>query len=231
VSMKKHEDPAVLFEQLAEIEVTYAGTTITINEQDWIEVVLATAAEKYHAVLTSEQCAKGASLTMDDLEDAMHQLWRQGGGSQTKHTSDDGGEMVLDAFGGTNYNCQEMGHRANQCPNKTGPNNGNRSEGGNTRGELSETCNHCGKIRYKKSSCWKLDENKNKRPKNFPRGNTEHANAAISAEDGEDGNTPEFLMCALCYDEEEGSTATDYDVHVFNGIEEETIEFVNENDE
>jgi hypothetical protein len=30
------------------------------------------------------------------------------------------------------------------------------------------------------------------------------------------------------YDEEEGSTATDYDVCIFNDIEEETIEFVNE---
>jgi hypothetical protein len=28
VSMKKNDDPAILFEQLAEIEVDYAGTTI-----------------------------------------------------------------------------------------------------------------------------------------------------------------------------------------------------------
>jgi hypothetical protein len=41
--------------------------------------VFATAAEKYHSVLTSEQRTKGAGLTMDDLEDAMNQLWRQGG--------------------------------------------------------------------------------------------------------------------------------------------------------
>jgi hypothetical protein len=41
---------------------------------------------------------------MDYLEDAMNQLWRQGGGSQNKHTGNDGGEMVLSAFGGTCYN-------------------------------------------------------------------------------------------------------------------------------
>jgi hypothetical protein len=58
---------------------------------------------------------------MDDLEDAMNKLWRQGGGSQKKHTGNDGGEMVLAAFGGTCYNCQDKGHIANQCPKKDGP--------------------------------------------------------------------------------------------------------------
>jgi hypothetical protein len=67
VSMKKYDDPAVLFEQLAEIEVAYAGTTIIITEQDYIGVVFATAAEKYNYVLTSEQRTKGDGLTMDDL--------------------------------------------------------------------------------------------------------------------------------------------------------------------
>jgi hypothetical protein len=130
VSMKKYDDPAILFEKLAEIEVAYAGKKIT--EQYCIGVVFATAAEKYHYVLTSEQCTKGADLTMDGLEDAMNQLWRQGGGSQKKHTGNDGGEIVLSAFGGTCYNCQEKGNRANQCPKKDGPNNGSRNESGNT---------------------------------------------------------------------------------------------------
>jgi hypothetical protein len=67
VSMKKYDDPAIFFEQLTEIEVAYVGTTIKINEQDCIGVVFATAAEKYHYVLTSEQRTNGAGLTMDDL--------------------------------------------------------------------------------------------------------------------------------------------------------------------
>jgi hypothetical protein len=158
VSMKKYNDPAVLFEQLAEIEVAYAGTTIKITEQDCIGVVFATAAEKYHSVLTSEQRTKGAGLTMDDLEDAMNQLWIQGGGRQKKHTGNDGGEMVLSAFGGTCYNCQEKGHIANQCPRKDGPNNGYRNASGNTGGKFKGECNNCGKIRHKKSDCWQLDD-------------------------------------------------------------------------
>jgi hypothetical protein len=154
VSMRKHEYPAFIFEQLEEIEVAYAGTTITITAHDYIGVVFATMAEKYHDVLTSGQRVKGASLTIDDLEDTMNQLWRQGGGSQKKHRTDDGGDMDLAAFVGNCYNCQEKGHRANQCPKKTGPNNGNRSEGGNTRSKFSGTCNHSGKIGHKKSNCW-----------------------------------------------------------------------------
>jgi hypothetical protein len=165
VSMKTYDDPAILFEQLAEIEVAYAGTTLKITEQDCIGVVFATAAEKYHSVLTSEQHTKGAGLTMDDLEDAMNQLWRQGGESQKKHTGNDGGEMVLSAFGGTCYNCQEKGHRANQCPKKDGPNNGYRNTSGNTRGKFKGERNNCGKIGHKKSDCWQLEENKNNRPK------------------------------------------------------------------
>jgi hypothetical protein len=136
VSMKKNEDPAILFEQLAEIEVAYADTTIKITEQGCIGVVFATAAEKYHSVLTSEQRTKGADLTMDDIEDAVNQLWRQGGGSPKKHTGNDGGGMVFAAFGGTCYNCQDKGHRANQCPKKDGPSNGNRNASGNTRGKF-----------------------------------------------------------------------------------------------
>jgi hypothetical protein len=68
--------------------------------------VFATEVEHYHAVLTSEQRTKGANLTMDDLEDPMNQLWRQGGGNQKKHTIDDSGEMVLTEFGRSFYNGQ-----------------------------------------------------------------------------------------------------------------------------
>jgi hypothetical protein len=39
VSMKNHEDRAVLLEKLAEILVADAGTNITITEQDCIGVV------------------------------------------------------------------------------------------------------------------------------------------------------------------------------------------------
>jgi hypothetical protein len=109
-----------LFEELAEIAVSYSYTTAKITENDCIVVVFAKVPEKYSAVLTSQQSAKGAGLTIDDLEDAMNQLWRQGGGSQKKHTSDDGGEILLAAFGGVCYNCQEKGIEQISFPRKPG---------------------------------------------------------------------------------------------------------------
>jgi hypothetical protein len=91
-STKMHDDPEISFEVLAEVEGAYASKTINIIEQDCIVVVFATANETYHSVLTSEQRAKGANLTIDDLKNAINQLWRQCGGIQKKHTSsDDGG--------------------------------------------------------------------------------------------------------------------------------------------
>jgi hypothetical protein len=60
VSMKKNNDPAIFLEKLAEIEVSYAGTTVKITEHDCIGVVFAKAAENYRSVLTLEQRTKGS---------------------------------------------------------------------------------------------------------------------------------------------------------------------------
>jgi hypothetical protein len=84
---------------------------------------------------------------------------------------------------------------------------------------------------HKKSDCWQLDKNKNKRPKNVRRGNAEHGHAAISGDSGEDNDGPEFLMCVLRHDEEEGSTVTDYKVPVGKHVEEETFDFMMEYEE
>jgi hypothetical protein len=180
--------------------------------------------------LTSEQRTKGATLTMDYLEDAMNQVRRQGGGSKEKHTSNDGGEMVLAAFGGTCYNCQQKGHRANQCPTKYGPSNGNHNVNGNTRRKLKGEWNNYGKIGHEKSDCWKLEENKNKRLKDYRRGNADHGYAAISSGTGDDDFDAEFLMCAICYDEEEGMTVTEIAVTTieYKCDEDETFDFVSE---
>jgi hypothetical protein len=121
--------------------------------------------------------------------------------------------MVSAALGGTCNNCQEKGHRAYQCPKKAGHSNGNLNVGGNTKGKFSGTCNQCGKIGHKKSDCWQLNENKNKCPKNFRGGNTEHVHAAIISDSGGDKDGPGFLICAFCYGEDEGITAADYTCH------------------
>jgi hypothetical protein len=141
--------------------------------------------------------------------------------------------MVLAAFGGTCYNCQEKGHRANQCPKKYGPSNGNPNASGNTRGKFKWECNNYGKIGHKKSECWKLEGNKNKRLKDYRQVNAEHGNAAISGGTRDNDSDAEFLMCAMCYDEEEGTNETGItvlaDKHEYD--EHEIFNFVSENEE
>jgi hypothetical protein len=151
--------------------------------------------------------------------------------AERKHAGHDGGDMVLSAFGGTCYNCQEKGHISNQCPKKDGPNNGYRNISGNTRGKFKEECNNCGKIGHKKSDCWQLEENKNKRPKDYHRGNDERGNAAIGSGTGDEDSDANFIMCAVGYYEEENEKdmATLDDEHEYD--EDETFEFVSENEE
>jgi hypothetical protein len=183
--------------------------------------------------LTSKQRTKGADLTMDNLEDAMNQLWRKGGGSQSKHTSDEGGGMVLAAFGDICYNFQEKGHRANQHPKKDGPSNGNGNVSGNTRGKFKVECNNCGKIGHKKSDCWQLEENKNKRPKDYRHGNAEHGNDVISGGTGDNNSDAMFLMYSMCNSDEEGTNETDIVVptadHEYD--EDEMFDIVSKNEE
>jgi hypothetical protein len=53
----------------------------------------------------------------------------------------------------------------------------------------------------------------------------------ISGDRGEDNYGPNFHMRALCYDEEEGSTAAmDYTIRAIKDIEEKMFDFVNEED-
>jgi hypothetical protein len=120
----------------------------------------------------------------------------------------------------------------NQCPKKDGPNNGHRIASGNTRGKFKGECNNYGKIGHKKSDCWQLEENKNKRPKDYRRGNTEHGNAAISSGTGDEDSDAEFLMCAVEYEEEganDKDIATLDEEHEYD--EDETFDFVSENEE
>jgi hypothetical protein len=102
--------------------------------------------------------------------------------------------MVFAAFGGTCYNCQEKGHKAKQCPKKDGPSNGNRDASVNIRDKFKGEWNNCGKIGHKKSDFWQLEENKNKRPKDYHRGNAKHVNAAIISDTGDDYLDAEFLV-------------------------------------
>jgi hypothetical protein len=98
-----------------------------------------------------------------------------------------------------------------------------------TQGKFKGECNNCGKIGHKKSDCWQLEENKNKRPEDYLRGNAEHGNTAISSGTGDEDSDAEFLVCAVQYEEEganDKDIATLDEEHEYD--EDETFDFVSE---
>ena len=81
IMMKKGQDPATLFEQIAAVENHYNAVTKKIAKDEFIVVVLDKSTMEYKSILTTEQRVKGTLCTLDDLESTMNQHWRQIGGS------------------------------------------------------------------------------------------------------------------------------------------------------
>jgi hypothetical protein len=123
VSLKGNQDPSDMFEELAAIEHPYFETKATLGSQDLSGAVFDAAPEKYKYVLNITAEIKGAGLDIDDLQNAMYKLWREGGGKP--RGDDDSNEMVLSAFTGTCYMCKGQGHKAPDFPKK-----GNGGKGG-----------------------------------------------------------------------------------------------------
>jgi hypothetical protein len=104
-----------------------------------------------------EQRLRGDKLTLNDLETAMNQFWRQG---KTPKTNDgnDAAEISLSAFGGVCYNCKKKGHKANKCPDKEHKDEkGTRPKGNGDK--FNGKCNNCGKVGHKEANCWEKEEN------------------------------------------------------------------------
>ncbi len=108
--MKPNNDPRVIFEQISTIENRYTTATQRIDKEDLIAVVLDAASKDYKAILTCEQRMMGTAVTLQDLETAMNQHYRQIKGSKPSAETDK--EISLSAFGGVCYECKQAGHRA-----------------------------------------------------------------------------------------------------------------------
>ena len=155
VSMKKSDDPAKLFEQISGIKNKYNTAMKRIDEGDLIAMVLDAAPAEYQAILTAEQRVKGDAVTLQDLENAMTQHWRQISGG-TNRNKDNDNEITLAAFNGFCYNCKKHGHCASECKE--------HGRGNNRKGKFSGKCNSCGKVGHRASDCWDNENNKDKRP-------------------------------------------------------------------
>ena len=124
---------------------------------------MAAAPDQYASALTSESRRQQENLCLDDLEEVMDEQWKQTNASTNKTESD---EIGLTLFGGTCYNCQKTGHKANECPNKE------KKKGyqGGYKGKsarFSGNCWSCGRLGHKAANCWREKRNTGKRPEWF----------------------------------------------------------------
>jgi hypothetical protein len=97
ITIRKGSNPATLFEQIASVVNRYNTVTKKIPEDELIAVVLDKSPNEYKAVLTAEKRVKAASVTLEDLESAMIQHWRQIGGSDEMEANN---EISLAAMSG-----------------------------------------------------------------------------------------------------------------------------------
>ena len=96
-------------------------------------------------------------------------------------------EIVLNVFTGYFYTCKEKGHRATRCPSKEVK----KTESGGTGRRFNRNYNQCGHQGHKKSECWEMPENEDKRPAGY-KPKAEYGHAAISS-----GSGIEFVVCDL----------------------------------
>jgi hypothetical protein len=128
IKMKKGSDPVELFNQISAVKVRYERPGNTIDENEFIAIVISVAPSTYQGVLTSEQMRQGNSLRLAHLAVVMDMQWRAMGGAKD---NEDGGEITLIQFSGMCYNCNQSGHRAFECPlkKKQGQGGGNGNGG------------------------------------------------------------------------------------------------------
>ena len=138
--------------------------------------------------------SKADDITLQDLAETMDQQWRSlyGQCKMKLITGDDRNdtEVALAAFAGKFHNCQQVGHKAADCPHKRNMGKSNKNK--------QKCCSHCGKLGHIKANCWNRPENSNKRPKCYklPRiDSNEQSNVAV--DDGNIDPISELLCMAL----------------------------------
>jgi hypothetical protein len=94
IKMKKGMDPSILFKTLTSIQNQFLGPGKRLPADEIIAIVLDVATEEYRPCLTIEPKLKGDKLTIEDLERAMVEEYRQFTRSRfCKETSE--GELLL----------------------------------------------------------------------------------------------------------------------------------------
>ena len=176
IRMKKGMNPLILFETLTSIQNQYLGPGKKLPKEELIPIILDVAPEEYRAVLSSEKRMRRDTLTVEDLESAMMDEYRQMTRTQVKSSGTEG-EMLL--FGqGVCYSCGSPGHRANECPKRR-----DQSKNQGRTHRFQGKCSTCGVKGHRSKDCWTKEENKDRRPANWKSGNDKHQEKTTLAVD------------------------------------------------
>eukprot|EP00977_Amphora_coffeiformis_P019679 scaffold7386_cov160-Amphora_coffeaeformis.AAC.9 len=181
VSMKPKDNPEKLFEQLAEIQ-NYDEKG-SIDEEDLMAVVFTVAPKQYQSVLSAVQLEKKDKLTLEDLEEAMDQVWRQGSALKFKQREDDENSDEELALAAQDNKPKKKNYRF--------------------KGE----CNRCGKYGHKAKDCWTDPRNASKRPEGY-----RVPEVSTAATDGGEKISKELQLVNISWDEYAKAFAEEDDI-------------------
>ena len=134
--LMKNDDSNKLFEQLGEIQ-NY-NTNENVGKANLMAVVFMVTPARYQSVLFSLQLEKKDKLTLEDLKEAMDQVWQQNSAIKNNSTS----ESSKDELNLTN---QDNGKTKKNC-------------------HFKSNCSWCGKEGHMACNFWKDPKNSNKQP-------------------------------------------------------------------
>jgi excinuclease UvrABC ATPase subunit len=122
-------------------------------------VVLEKAPDKYKSILTAEQRAKGAQLSLTDLNNCMNDIHRTMNPNHADANEDK--EVAVAAttstkFKGVRGKCKKQGHLARDCKQK---------KSDETSFINLRPCRHCGG-KHMDYKCWELPQNAKNGPTN-----------------------------------------------------------------
>jgi hypothetical protein len=101
IKTRKGGNPGILFENLTAIQNQYLGPGSRLPKEEMIPIILDVASEEYRDMLTVVRRMRWYDRTVEDLEDAMNEEYRQPNRGQTRRVKDNQGELLLTAFQGS----------------------------------------------------------------------------------------------------------------------------------